>query len=90
MIRVITPPTPPAITALLSVHDGSTSVDTIKDDLTTPNVHALLQVQFINIVILNPSLEVPPLLVVVLVDPLCVSVAAVMSLECCGMGLEVV
>ena len=39
--------------------------------------------------ILNPSLEVPPLLVVVLVDPLCVSVAAVMSLEGCGMGLEV-
>ena len=63
MIRVITPPTPPAITALLSV-------DTFEDDLTTPNVHALLQVQFINIVILNPSLEVPPLLVVVLVDPL--------------------
>ena len=70
MIRVITPPAPPAITALLSVHDGSTSVDPFKDDLTTPIVHALLQVQFINIVILNPSLEVPPLLVVVLVDPL--------------------
>ena len=56
MIRVVTPPTPPAITA----HDSSTSVDTIKNPQHNIYMHSpLLQV---HIVSLNLSLEVSPLL----------------------------